>query len=203
MRDVTARGSVAARNGILPVFGFGQNDPKAILGALAEAVSDLINDAELVKANPNEFSITPELAIRMGPYFRGWRVSPEWTRREEEEKRVAWDDEAGIRHLKKIRPDIIVHHMHQQDENLLVVEAKRIQNTSYDDDIRKLTLMTLDHSVDEDFHYGYVVGVHLVMDLPNRRVVSNDVYSLGKVDNELTAWFSTVVAEMVRQKTPA
>ncbi|TIS57362.1 MAG: hypothetical protein E5W91_14670 [Mesorhizobium sp.] len=88
-------------------------------------------------------------------------------------------------------------------ENLLVVEAKRIQKTSFEDDIRKLTLMTLQESVDPDYHYGYVVGVHLVIDLPNRFVARHDIYRLGAIDAELTAWFSTVLAEANQRRTPA
>lgn len=181
----------------------GEQDPRAILAAFAEALAVLLHDADLVRARPQEISITTELAMKMNRHFEGWRVSPEWTRREAEEKQIAWNDEAGARKLKKIRPDIIVHHMHKQDENLLVVEAKRIQNTSFEDDIRKLTLMTLQESVDPDYHYGYVVGVHLVIDLPNRFVARHDIYRLGAIDAELTAWFSTVLAEANQRRTPA
>lgn len=161
---------------------------KAILGQFGRSVQELLRDDDMVKAGPEEFSITTDLAIKMVPRFRGWRVSPEWTRREDEEKRVAWNDDAGRLKLKKIRPDIIVHHMHRTDNNLLVVEAKRLRNTDFEDDIRKLTLMTLGHSVHPDYHYGYRVGVHLVIDLPNRLIAKSDVYRNGQIDGDLTDW---------------
>lgn len=180
-----------------------EHDPRAILSAFAEALADLLQDADLVRAGPEEISITTELAMKTDRYFTGWRVSPEWTRREAEEKKIAWNDKAGALRLKKIRPDIIVHHMHKQDENLLVVEAKRVQNTSFEDDIRKLTLMTLEHSVHPEYHYGYVVGVHLVIDLPSRFVARHDVYRLGAINAELTAWLATALAAAIQRRTAA
>lgn len=122
----------------------------------------------------------------MGPYFRDWRVSPEWTRREEEEKLTAWNDEAGKEHLRRIRPDIIVHHMHTQ-ENLLVLEVKRSGvKRGLADDILKLTLMTRKVSKNPDYHYGYTVGVHLILNIPESKVTGCDVYINGKVDKALT-----------------
>ncbi|MER9891913.1 hypothetical protein NKJ40_07375 [Mesorhizobium sp. M0119] len=160
---------------------------KGILMQFARSVRELLNDDDLIKAAPEEFSITADLAMKMERHYPGWRVSPEWTRRETEEKRVAWNDKAGLQKLKKIRPDIIVHHMHKE-ENLLVVEAKRLGNTDFEDDVRKLRLMTLDHSVNPLYHYGYRVGVHLVLDLPNRLIVNNDVYRNGEIHADLTGW---------------
>jgi hypothetical protein len=162
-------------------------DATSILEAFVSAVIELLNDNDLVRANPAELSVTTELAMKMVKYFPDHRVSPEWTRREEAEKRIAWDDEAGRRKIKEVQPDIIVHIPHRQDENLLVVEAKRVSNTKFANDILKLTRMTLDHSVDPDFHFGYRVGVHLVIDLPRRTIPRCDVYRDGAIDDELTA----------------
>lgn len=167
----------------------GELDAKTALEAVAVAIKDLLADKDLARANPSEWSITGDLAIRMTPLFPGWRVSPEWDRREREEKRIAWDDEEGQRRLKKIRPDIIVHHL-LSEENLIVVEAKRSANRGdYADDIRKLTLMTKSVSVDPDFHYGYKVGLHIVIDLPASELQSGVAYADGEVDKELTAYF--------------
>lgn len=133
---------VAARYNYAPVVRKGKKMGKdtkipdqVILGRLCKAVREMLADNDLVKAAPEEFSISTDLAIKMVPYFPEWRVSPEWTRREDEEKRLAWNDEAGKELLKKIRPDIIVHRMHLQDENILVVEAKRARNKDYADDM--------------------------------------------------------------------
>lgn len=159
---------------------------QVILGRFCKAVREMLADNDLVKAAPEEFSISTDLAIKMVPYFPEWRVSPEWTRREDEEKRLAWNDEAGKERLKKIRPDIIVHRMHLQDENILVVEAKRARNKDYADDIRKLTMMTLEYTPNPDYHYGYRLGVHLIVDLPKRTIIGNNVYRNGEVDPKLT-----------------
>lgn len=182
--------------------------PQRILVSLAFAIRDLLRDDDLVKAKPVEISITTELAMKMVKYFSnpsvfpGVRVSPEWERREDEEKKIAWDDEAGKRKLKKIRPDIIVHGMHNQDRNLLLVEAKRVKNTNFLDDIRKLKLMTLMESVDPKYRYGYLVGVHLVIDLPKRQIKRNDVYRNGTIDADLTQWLSAQIRVFEKAASP-
>jgi hypothetical protein len=163
-------------------------DETSILEAFAWAVIDLLKDDDLVRANPAELSVTTELAMKMVKYFPDHRVSPEWTRREEAEKRIAWDDDEGRRKIKEVQPDIIVHIPHRQDENLLVIEAKRVSNRKFANDVLKLTRMTLDHSVDPDFYYGYRVGVHLVIDLPHRDIPRCDVYRSGAIDDDLTAY---------------
>lgn len=39
----------------------------------------MLADDDLIRAAPQEFSITPDLAMKMVPLFRQWRVSAEWT----------------------------------------------------------------------------------------------------------------------------
>lgn len=164
-------------------------DVHSAVAAVAAALNELLADRDLALANPSEWSITYELAVRMAPRFPGWRVSSEWDRREREEKQIAWDDEAGRRLLKSIRPDIVVHHILKQ-ENLLVVEAKRSSHRgNYADDVRKLVLMTKSMSVDPNFHYGYKVGLHVVINLPDSAVESAQVYVDGEVDPDITAFF--------------
>ncbi|RRI02314.1 hypothetical protein EH240_12670 [Mesorhizobium tamadayense] len=100
-------------------------------------------------------------------------------------KRISWRDDDGKLQSMPIRPDIIVHTPHTE-VNILVVEAKRVGNKNYARDIKKLSLMTRHESVHPDYHYGYRLGVHLIVDLPNRNIVGNDVYRNGKVDADLT-----------------
>lgn len=45
-----------------------EHDPRAILATFAEALADLLQDADLVRAGPEEISITPELAMKMDRY---------------------------------------------------------------------------------------------------------------------------------------
>lgn len=156
-------------------------DPKDTLTRFAKAVLELLDRADLVYADPGEQAITATLAALMGPHFPGWTVSPEWDRREQEEKKLAYGDVKGAARLRKIRPDIIVHHVGKA-KNLLVVEAKRHINRDYEDDIGKLRGMT-----DLSGLYHYEVGVHLILNIQKQAVVGCEVYINGAVDSELTA----------------
>ena len=160
-------------------------NPRDTLGSFANAVTALLADDDLAYANPGEQTLTATLAALMVPHFPGWTVSSEWDRREAEEKRLAWNDEEGKERLRKIRPDIIVHHIGKQ-EKLLVVEAKRLgRNKKYGDDIKKLVGMT-----QQEGQFAYEVGVHLILDIPERRVAANNVYNNGEIDLGLTTWLS-------------
>lgn len=158
---------------------------QAILERFARAVRQMLADDDLIKAAPQEFSITPDLAFKLQHHFPEWRVSAEWTSREDKTKKVTWQANDGKLYSMQIRPDIIVHTPHSED-NILVVEAKRVGNKKHGKDIKKLTLMTLRKSADPDHHYGYRLGVHLIVDLPKRNIAGNDVYRDGAVDPKLT-----------------
>ncbi|MBZ9798021.1 hypothetical protein [Mesorhizobium sp. ES1-4] len=159
-----------------------------ILHRFSKAVTEMLADDDLVKAAPQEFSITPDLAMKLQPHFPEWRVSADWTSRKDKMKQIIWQDEDGKLQSKPIRPDIIIHRPHTE-LNILVIEAKRAvnkNNTNYAKDVKKLSLMTLHKSVHPDYHYGYRLGVHLIMDLPHRTIVGNDVYRNGEIDPKLT-----------------
>lgn len=157
-------------------------DPKDTLTHFSKAVLELLDWEDLVYANPGEQTITASLASIMESHFPDWTVSPEWDRREQEEKKLAYEDKEGAMRLRKIRPDIIVHHV-GQEENLLVVEAKRHTNRNYNDDIRKLRGLT-----DLGGTYHYQVGVHLILNIRDQAVTSCNVYINGGVNDDLTAW---------------
>lgn len=157
-------------------------DPKDTLTRFAKAVLALLDREDLVYGNPGEPAITARLATIMEPLFPEWVVSPEWDRREQEEKTLAYGDKEGALRLRKIRPDIIVHQFGQM-ENLLVVEAKRHINRNYDDDIGKLRGLT-----DPGGLYHYQVGVHLIINIQEQVIASCDVYINGGVDGDLTDW---------------
>ncbi|GLS35451.1 hypothetical protein GCM10010869_10390 [Mesorhizobium tianshanense] len=48
-------------------------------------------------------------------------------------------------------------------------------------------------SPDPDYHYGYRLGVHLIIDLPNRKIAGNDVDRDGQVDPKLTELLTKMV----------
>ncbi|ESX03909.1 hypothetical protein X769_15650 [Mesorhizobium sp. LSJC268A00] len=155
----------------------------------ADAVCEMCANNNLAKANPHEDSLTTHLSALMVERFPDWDVSAEWSRREQVQKKIAWDDAAGEEQLKLVKPDIIVHHYHTE-ENLLIIEAKRFGTKSvhWANDITKLSLMTLRDSSNPEYHYGYEVGVHLIIDMPNHRITGCDVYRDGEVDAELTGF---------------
>ncbi|WP_404925135.1 hypothetical protein [Mesorhizobium sp. ORM16] len=167
---------------------------RAILGQFSRAVREMLADDDLIRAAPQEFSITPDLAMKMVPFFRQWRVSAEWTSREGEDmlKKISWRDDDGKLQSMAIRPDIIVHIPHTE-VNILAVEANRIGNKDHAGDIKKLTLLTRHESVDPKFHYGYRLGVHLIVDLSNRAIVGTDVYRDGVVDPDLSGFLWRLV----------
>ena len=70
-------------------------DPKNTLIHFSKAVLELLDRKDLVYANPGEQTITASLASIMGPHFPDWTVSPEWDRREKEEKKLAYGDKEG------------------------------------------------------------------------------------------------------------
>lgn len=114
-----------------------------ILKRFSVAVHEMLADEDLAKAMPQEFTITPDLAMKLQPVFPEWRVSAEWTSREDKHKRIAWNDEDGKLRSRLIRPDIIVHKAHTEI-NILVVEAKKATSKQkLDGDIEKLKLMTM------------------------------------------------------------
>lgn len=152
-------------------------NPKVVhaLTQLVEAVRELFQLEQLVYADPGEPNVVSELFAMLRPRFPQHTVSNEYDRREQEIKRLG---------TSRIIPDLIVHRVGDQDENLLVVEVKLAGNYNYASDVRKLNGMT-----DPDGEYRYAVGVHLILDVPRRRVYRGQVYIDGQVNSDLTAWF--------------
>jgi hypothetical protein len=95
-------------------------------------------DQSLLKNDVNERSITHKLAQYLEEEFPGWDVDCEYNRVGEDlvikrMKRLDMDDErcrTDDTHARTVYPDIIVHHREKEDENLLVIEAKKKSNPS-------------------------------------------------------------------------
>jgi hypothetical protein len=162
-------------------------EPKDTLGRFAKAVCELVTQEDLVYANPGEEAITSNLVSLMKPYFPDHTVSGQWDRREQEIKKLHYAGSKDTASLRNMRPDIIVHHVGKQ-ENLLVVEAKRHTNRDHADDIGKLQGMTA-----SDGDYRYEIGAHLILNIPEHRVMACQVYVDGKVDASLTEWIRTLL----------
>jgi hypothetical protein len=106
-----------------------------IIYALNEALRMLLEkDADILKMDINERSISHKLAVYLEPFFNEWSVDCEYNRNHDNPKRleiqrreVANDDTQA----RTVFPDIIVH-KRGADENLLVIEMKK--TTSQEDD---------------------------------------------------------------------
>ncbi|RDZ28003.1 hypothetical protein [Lysobacter silvisoli] len=150
------------------------------LEQLAAAVLELFGDANLAYADPGEPHVVSELFALLRVRFPDHTVSNEYDRREKEIKMLG---------KSKIIPDLIVHNVGHQANNLLVVEVKLDGNYDYERDIRKLRGMT-----EKESGYGYAAGVHLVLSVPRRRIRRGHVYIDGALDPELTQWFEAKFA---------
>jgi len=150
------------------------------LEQLAAAVLELFDDANLAYADPGEPHVVSELFALLRLRFPDHTVSNEYDRREKEIKTLG---------KSKIIPDLIVHHVGHQADNLLLVEVKLDGNYDYERDIRKLRGMT-----EKEGEYGYAAGVHLVLSVPRRRITRGHVYIDGALDSELTQWFEAKFA---------
>lgn len=152
-----------------------------ILERFAGAVRELLADQGYQYANPGEQAVTAKLASLMEARFPEWSVCPEWNRKNQEEKMLHYGLEGEVAKLRSIRPDIIVHHIGQPD-NILVVEAKRIENRKDAADKAKLRAMT-----DSTSGYSYRVGVHLIINMKQAAIDNCEVFVAGATNADLSA----------------
>jgi hypothetical protein len=145
------------------------------LEQLAIAILHLFDDVELTYANPGERHVVSELFALLRPRFPDHTVSNEYDRREREIKMLG---------KSKITPDLIVHRVGYQEDNLIVIEVKLDGNNDYARDVFKLRGMT-----DRNGEYRYAVGVNLVLSVPRRLVTRGHIYIDGAINQELTQWF--------------
>lgn len=161
---------------------------KQTLAVFAEAVRELLRDAELAYANPAERAIVARLGRLLDGKYPGWSIDLEWSRRETVIKRLRYgltDDE--LIGKDAIVPDLIVHRVGKK-ENLLVVEVKKVTNKDFDGDIWKLQGLT-----EQAGPYAYAVGLHLVLDVKAGTVPRCDVYVDARLNAELKDWMAHVL----------
>lgn len=114
----------------------------------------MANDAYLLQVDANERSLTHQLATYMKPLFAPYSVDCEYNRNGLDPKvilnellqKIDNDDTDA----STVYPDIIVHKRGSNDENLLVIEAKK---SSSNDDIIKLNA----YMKDEHLSYQHAV----------------------------------------------
>ena len=110
---------------------------------LREALKLLIkNDSYLLKNDVNERSITHMLAIYLKQMFDGWDVDCEYNRKHDNNIKKLLNfcpknTSANDTDAKTVYPDIIVHRR-ETNNNLVVIEVKKMTNSNNSCDIEKL-----------------------------------------------------------------
>ena len=90
-------------------------------------------DADLLKWDVNERSITHKFAEHLQREFRSWNVDCEYNRDDGHKKKLNLAPRKPTKdndvHATTVFPDIIIHHR-GTDKNLVVIEAKKSSNTT-------------------------------------------------------------------------
>lgn len=154
---------------------------QAILTPFINAVLLVLGNEKFAATNPAEPVLTSDLFHHMYDLYEGLEVNHLWDRRENLRKRLSHIKDGELKEALII-PDIIVHRANTQDDNLLVVEAKRHPATDDGDDVWKLEGMTAEGP------YHYKLGVHITLNVPAHTVTECVAYSEGFVDTEATKW---------------
>ncbi len=119
----------------------------------------LADDADLLRNDVNERSITHRLAIYVQELFPEWNVDCEYNRDHDQIKKLLnyrgrsakADDTSSI----SVFPDVIVH-KRMTNQNLLVIEVKKSTNNDPDEfDLRKLDAFK------QDLHYQHALFLRL------------------------------------------
>jgi len=111
-----------------------------MVGASIEALYD--EELDLLRIDAGERAICAQLRAILQRSFPAHRVHAEYNRHGILPKEIEMPDAEGVPTLTRVFPDIIVHEPYHDDENLLVIEAKKSTNPIGDDaDLAKLTQM--------------------------------------------------------------
>ena len=126
-----------------------------------EAAYDLLlrHDADLLKVDANERSITHKLAEHLQREFPDWHVDCEYNRSGDLPKRLVGADGLVSTHDtdgRTVFPDIIVHRRGSR-ENLVVIEAKKLTTAQGTSDVEKLQAYKVEHGY--PFAYAIVFPV--------------------------------------------
>ena len=159
------------------------DDQKSALDIFAAAALELLSDEELAYADPSEQAIVARLGNLLQGKYPGWSIDLEWSRRENVIKRLRYGlSDEELTGKGAIVPDLIVHRVGKR-ENLLVVEVKKATNSNYEGDIWKLKGLTEQAGL-----YGYLVGLHLIVDVKAGVALQCDVYVDAARSENLTVW---------------
>ncbi len=145
------------------------------------------SDCDLLDIGVNERSITHKLAEHLQRHFKDLKVDCEYNRHGCDTKklrsRVKTIDSDDLE-AKTVFPDIIVHRRRNDECNLLVIEAKKSNNTaSLEEDRCKLREFT-----NPCGEYGYKFGLLLVFDIgKGKQIRCVESFKNGGADGK-TVW---------------
>jgi len=132
----------------------------------------LEKDKDLLERSTNERTISSRLGYYLSlEYEPNLQVDCEYNRKGADKKR----QEAG----NLIYPDILVHERGNDNNNVLVIEIKKVSNTDIQSDQAKLIELT---HPDKEYRYHY--GIHLVFD--TEKISTLVVYTNGSIDKQKT-----------------
>ena len=126
------------------------------------AVDQLVDlDAYLFLHDVSERSITHKLGNYLAPLFADFDVDCEYNRNFEDPKRILryLPDNPEICEEVSVHPDIIIHRRGSNDDNLLIIEAKKVgcSGEEHDFDRRKIEAYARDP-------LNYLAGIRVVFD---------------------------------------
>lgn len=122
------------------------------------------NDSLLLQNEANEVSLSSTLFVYLKNEFKDWDVDCEYNRRYDGNRKkldVSRDEKKDI---SKVKPDIIVH-SRETNDNLLVIEVKKSNNTMKEIlfDEKKLIKFTSKNDKKVPYiEYGYAFGLSLI-----------------------------------------
>ena len=124
---------------------------------LSDSLRELyVRDLGMLERDANERTITGRLGRYIEDRIEGYDVTGEYNRHGIDPKEVELPDNDGVLTLQRVMPDIIVHHLGDDSDNLLVIEAKKTSNPAPDNrDIEKLTALK------QNIGYRYAVFLRL------------------------------------------
>lgn len=133
--------------------------PDAPLGAKIEScvLTLLTQDAFLLQGGVHEQTITGRLAIYLQGQFPTYHVDTEYNRHGVAVKTAnLW---GGV---KKVKPDVVIHHRGNDDANFLVIEAKVLdRGSALDREHAHDKLAALVHGDEFQYRYGLFLEVGL------------------------------------------
>ena len=132
-----------------------QQDELSLL--LNEALRALYQrDLGMIERDANERAITGRLAHYLDDRFPAYDVTAEYNRHGVDPKEVELPNGDGLLTMVRVFPDIIVHQLGDDIDNLLVIEAKKSSNPATDEaDIRKLA------AIKERMNYQHAIFLRL------------------------------------------